>query len=136
MRASIGFLDFQSQCNLDPSGTELLYLVGMDVAEWVRAARKRGRMNQTQLGAAAGVGKQNVSAWENNRHEPSFSQMLRIAEATGHPMPNQSARCPLSPDLVSALAHLDGDELRKAENALRALVNMDPLPRAGNQAAA
>ena len=136
MQPSIDFLDFTSQCNLDPTCAQLLYLAGMNVAEWVRAARSHAQMNQTQLGDAVGVGKQNVSAWENDRHEPSFTQMSRIAEVTKYPMPHQAVNCPLSSDLVAVLQGLDGDELRRAENALRAMVNLDPLPRTGKQLAA
>lgn len=136
MSASIGFLDFSGQCNLDPQWKELLYLGGMDIADWVRHARKHGRMNQTELGEAAGVGKQNVSAWENGRHEPSYTQMLRIADATKFPMPNHASNCPLSPELASALAALPSPDLRKAENALRNLLDMELLPRVGNQQAA
>lgn len=44
-------------------------------------------MTQTELGDALGVTKGNVSAWENGRHEPSYSQMLRIADLTKAPLP-------------------------------------------------
>lgn len=44
-------------------------------------------MTQTDLGDALGVTKGNVSAWENGRHEPSYTQMLKIAELTKSSLP-------------------------------------------------
>lgn len=55
----------------------------MDLGEWVLAARKLKGWTQTQLGDAMGVTKGNVSAWENERHEPSFSQVMKLSELTG-----------------------------------------------------
>jgi transcriptional regulator with XRE-family HTH domain len=59
----------------------------MKLHEWVSTARKKAGLTQTQLGDAVGVGKQNVSAWENARHEPSFAQILKITQATGASLP-------------------------------------------------
>lgn len=61
----------------------------MEIREWVRAARLHAKLTQTQLGEALGVTKGNVSAWETGRHEPSYGNLLKIAEVTrfGTPLP-------------------------------------------------
>jgi transcriptional regulator with XRE-family HTH domain len=59
----------------------------MDVGAWIKAARKHGGLTQDQVGERLGVSKSNVSAWENNRHEPSYRQMLAMARFTGYALP-------------------------------------------------
>lgn len=59
----------------------------MEMKDWVSTARTTGKLTQTQLGESLGVTKGNVSAWENGRHEPSWSQILRISELTGAALP-------------------------------------------------
>lgn len=82
MVKSIEILDLMCQQKLDPSRIARLYTRSMDISEWVKECRKAAGLTQTELGERLGVGKANVSAWENGRHEPSYSQMLKIgAEA-------------------------------------------------------
>ena len=59
----------------------------MEMKDWISTARTTGKLTQTQLGESLGVTKGNVSAWENGRHEPSWSQILRISEVTGAALP-------------------------------------------------
>ncbi|WP_345245312.1 helix-turn-helix transcriptional regulator [Pigmentiphaga soli] len=59
----------------------------MDLKEWVKAAREAAGMTQTRLGEELGVTKGNVSGWENGRHEPSYSQMLKMAELSRWSVP-------------------------------------------------
>jgi transcriptional regulator with XRE-family HTH domain len=59
----------------------------MDLKDWVKAARKSAGLTQEQLGEKLGRTKANVGHWETGKHEPSFDQMRRISEVTGHPMP-------------------------------------------------
>ncbi|MBY4730767.1 XRE family transcriptional regulator [Cupriavidus pauculus] len=75
------------QETIAPTGQGILYPPGMELKDWVRDARERSNLTQTQLGEALGVSKANVSAWENGRHEPSWSQMLKIRSITGMPLP-------------------------------------------------
>lgn len=84
---SIETLDLISQENIDPVRLGCLYDLPMEIKEWILTARSTKKMTQTQLGEAMGVTKGNVSAWENGRHEPSWSQMLRISELTGVALP-------------------------------------------------
>ncbi len=84
---SIETLDFTSQENIDPLGLGGLYDLPMEIKEWILTARSTAKMTQTQLGEELGVTKGNVSAWENGRHEPSWSQMLKISELTGVALP-------------------------------------------------
>lgn len=58
----------------------------MKVSEWVLAARKHARLSQEKLGEHLGKTKGNVSAWENDRHQPSFVQLRRIAAFTNYPL--------------------------------------------------
>jgi phage repressor protein C with HTH and peptisase S24 domain len=60
----------------------------MEINRWIRAARKKADLTQEQLGERLGVTKGNVSAWENGRHEPSYSQIHEISALTKYPMPD------------------------------------------------
>lgn len=68
----------------------------MDLKDWVKAARKSAGLTQEQLGEKLGRTKANVGHWETGKHEPSFDQMRRISEITGHPLPGGSVAAPLS----------------------------------------
>lgn len=48
-------------------------------AENLKKLRKEKNLNQTQLGAIFGVTKVTISAWENNRQEPDFATLKKIA---------------------------------------------------------
>lgn len=87
MRISIEILDFESQEKLDPCGLAPLYTRAMKISAWIKASRLNADMTQTDLGDALGVTKGNISAWENGRHEPSYSQLLKVAEATKATLP-------------------------------------------------
>ncbi len=63
----------------------------MKISEWLAAARAypKPKITQERLGELLGVSKQNVNAWEKGRHEPSYSQILKIRDLTGYPaLPN------------------------------------------------
>lgn len=53
----------------------------LHIGAWVRECRRAAGLTQAQLGEALGKTKANISAWEANRHEPSYAQMLLIAES-------------------------------------------------------
>lgn len=59
----------------------------MKISKWLIDARSNAELTQTQLGEKLSVTKGNVSAWENDRHEPGWSQMLKISEITEYPLP-------------------------------------------------
>jgi SOS-response transcriptional repressor LexA len=59
----------------------------MAIKDWVLAARTHAKLTQEQFGEAMGMTKGNVSAYENGRHEPSWSQMIKMSEVTGYPLP-------------------------------------------------
>lgn len=82
MAESIETVDSECQQKLAQRGLGFLYPAGMQLHEWIRAARKHWGRNQEDLGEALGVTKANVSAWETGRHEPSFGQVMRIASTT------------------------------------------------------
>lgn len=80
MRQSIEFLYTQGQEKIDQRCLEVLYTPPMEMGEWVKRVREAAGLTQTQLGERLGVTKGNVSGWENGRHEPSYWQVLRMAE--------------------------------------------------------
>jgi transcriptional regulator with XRE-family HTH domain len=57
-----------------------------DRGRWVRDARDRAQWTQEKFGEQVGCTKANVSHLENGNHEPSFTQLQRIEELTGHPL--------------------------------------------------
>lgn len=144
MRRSIDSLDFLGQETLALTGLEFLYTRQMDIGEWIRTARKLAGVNQEQLGEALGVTKGNVSAWENNRHEPSYSQMLKIAERAGWKIPLPGAPVatgtawPFRRITAEQVAALPAEELIRAETMVEVVVRewddkrvksgFDPVP--------
>ncbi|MDR8787929.1 HTH-type transcriptional regulator PrtR [Burkholderia multivorans] len=66
---------------------EILYHSPMELSEWVLFARTSKNLTQQQLGEALSVSKANVSAWEKGRHDPSWTQILKIRQITGVPLP-------------------------------------------------
>lgn len=87
------------------------------LARYIHDARKAADLSQTQLGEAIGVTKGNVSAWENDRHEPSISQLKKIATIT---------RSPIPPDVIGPLAtsHPLTSRYEAADPATRALIDL------------
>jgi DNA-binding transcriptional regulator YiaG len=71
------------------TGRKCVPTLVMGLSEWVLSSREAAGLTQAQLGERVGVGKGNVSAWENSRHEPSYAQLLEIGRQTGwpHPLP-------------------------------------------------
>ncbi|AJC22649.1 LexA family protein [Pandoraea pulmonicola] len=59
----------------------------MDIAQWIRASREAAQLKQEELAERLGKTRGNISAWENGRHEPSYSQILEIARLTKHAVP-------------------------------------------------
>ena len=87
MSHSIEILDFESQENLDLGRATSIYTLAMKVGQWVKACRAAAAITQTTLGDALGVTKGNVSAWENDKHEPSYSQMVEIVRLARFEVP-------------------------------------------------
>jgi len=52
----------------------------MSIGQWIKEARRVAGLTQTELGEKLGRTKGNVSAWEKDAHEPSFTQILEIAK--------------------------------------------------------
>lgn len=84
----------KSQDNIDHAGLGFLYDSVMEIKDWVLKARKAGKLTQEQLGDHLGVTKGNISAWENGRHEPSWTQLLKISSLTGVSPPMQETTTP------------------------------------------
>lgn len=79
------------QESLAPPGKDALYPFGVDIANWIRAARLHKKWTQTQLADHLGLTKGNISGWENRRHQPSFDQLLRVEALTGYPLLSHDA---------------------------------------------
>jgi phage repressor protein C with HTH and peptisase S24 domain len=103
----------QSQETLVQPRLDSLYSAGMNIGEWVRAARDSVGWSQEQLGAVVEKTKGNVSAWENGRHEPSYEQLSRIAKATGYPLSRLGADAsdPPTPSMTPILSWQYEDDL-------------------------
>lgn len=54
----------------------------MKLNDWIKAARTGAGMTLEGLGERLGRTKGNVHGWEKGLHEPSLSQVLKIAEVT------------------------------------------------------
>lgn len=72
----------RTQENVAFLSIDFLTMPDMDIGQWIKASRTAAGMGQEQLGASLGVTRGNVSAWENNRHEPSLGQILQIQKVT------------------------------------------------------
>jgi transcriptional regulator with XRE-family HTH domain len=57
----------------------------------IRLARSKADLTQAQLGKAAGVDQQAISAYETGRREPTMPTLTRILEAAGFEMRIQLA---------------------------------------------
>lgn len=66
---------------------DFLYIRDMDIAQWIKASREAAQLKQDELAEKLGKTRGNISAWENGRHEPSYSQILEIARLTKHAVP-------------------------------------------------
>jgi len=84
----------------------------MKICDWVRSAREFAGLTQPQLGDALGISKQNISAWERDRHEPSYEQLIKIINLSGYPEPLPG----LPLDVWQA--RLDAEEAKQNENYL------------------
>jgi phage repressor protein C with HTH and peptisase S24 domain len=91
MMTSIEAVNTMRQEHLAPLGLDALYIPPVQINEWVRAARTAAGLTQEQLGNELGVTKGNVSGWENGRHEPSYSQLLKIEMLTGYALSRSAA---------------------------------------------
>lgn len=105
----------------------------MTIGEWIRTCRLAAKLTQAQLGDALGVTKSNVSAWENDRHEPSYSQILKIAQVTKRTLllPGLSVSSWLFPDVDPArIGHLSPAELNEVQTAMLVALNAIETRRA------
>lgn len=100
----------------------------MQINQWIIEARARAKLTQQQLADALGVTKSNVSAWENSRHEPGWSQMLKIRQVTGAPLPvdDASAGAPAWPFRFpqSRLDQLTEDQIAAVERILASAIEL------------
>lgn len=63
----------------------------IDVSGFVKRARNTLKLTQPQLAELLGCTKGNVSAWENNLHQPSYSQLCWLSRKSGLPLPHDKA---------------------------------------------
>lgn len=55
----------------------------MTVGQRIKAARKKAGMTQSELGQLLGLSRPSVAKWENDRCEPRYGTLQRIATALG-----------------------------------------------------
>lgn len=63
----------------------------MEVKQWVKAARDHAGLTIEQLAHKMGRSKAAAGFWETGATKPSYAQMLKIAEITGHALPEKAA---------------------------------------------
>lgn len=136
MAASLLFIAHKGKKKL-PDSLAWLYNEGMNIRDWVRAARAHKGWTQTQLGNAVGRTKANIGHWETGKHSPSTEQLVQISIATGHPLPPMGAGVGMESRMVQVQAGnsptesipLVGQIRCDAEGAIEDL----PLPPAQEQ---
>lgn len=52
----------------------------MSIGTKIRDLRKQAHLSQTELGKKVSVSQQTVTAWENNKAEPSSSSVAQLAD--------------------------------------------------------
>lgn len=61
-----------------------------EIRKFVKDARLAMGISQPQLADKMNCTKGNISAWENGRHQPSYSQMLWLSANSGIPLPHEN----------------------------------------------
>lgn len=127
-------LDAHRQEKLDPPGLAGLYASTMDLAQWVRDARKHKKLTLEALGELLNLTKGNIYHWEHGNHQPSYQQIVAIAEITGYPMP-QADKAPAAeqPKDVQALSGHEGMLIayfRMLDPAAREAITLEVQERA------
>ncbi len=74
----------------------------MDISQWIKEARAKGRLSQEALAHELGLTKGNVSAWENSRHKPKLEQVMLISQVTGMPPPPGYGTLNVSPAAIGS----------------------------------
>ncbi|WP_415832335.1 S24 family peptidase [Kerstersia similis] len=59
----------------------------MSIGNWIKKVRAAAGITQTELGDRLGRTKANISAWENDAHEPSYAHVLAIAALVDWQLP-------------------------------------------------
>ncbi len=88
-----------------------------EVALFIKRSRKRLGLTQEVFAEKFGCTKANVSAWENNLHEPSYKQLRRISSESGVPLPGAQLGMLIDRSGIDA-GHLDIDQLEILEATL------------------
>lgn len=86
----------ESQEKIDLEGIFFLYSKGMedleiDIPKFVKTARTKLGMTQLELADFMGCTKGNINSWEKGRHEPSYSQIIKLSRKSGVPMPHDQS---------------------------------------------
>ncbi|MCU0919152.1 MAG: helix-turn-helix transcriptional regulator [Burkholderiaceae bacterium] len=79
----------------------------MDLSAWVRAARQHGKLTMQQLADHLSLTKGAVYHWEHGNNNPSFEQVMRIAELTAYPVP-AAAQWAEAPGSLQELSGAEG----------------------------
>jgi len=75
----------------------------MELKDWIKQARTKSGLTLEKFGEAVGRTKANVHGWEKGLHEPSYNQVVQIAELAKMPPPLPAA-------VLEALKKGSGDE--------------------------
>jgi len=111
----------------------------MDIGQWVKRCRKAAGITQTELGEKLHVSKGNVSAWETNKHDPSYGQMVEIARLAKFAVPLPGMNSPAWPfrDITpEQYASLNEREQGQIEERVLTIIESKHVKSHGNDAAA
>jgi len=101
----------------------------MEMKSWIRLARKKAGLTQEQLADRLGLTKGNISAWENGRHEASFSQLAAIAELSGLPIGQDSPETTLAAGTMMSWQKEDAARLSALFTEHRGRLSIDEFSR-------
>ncbi|WP_249354799.1 XRE family transcriptional regulator [Ralstonia sp. 3PA37C10] len=122
-----------TQENISPPPEDFLTIGGMDIGTWIRASREAAGITQDELAEKLGKTRANVSAWENERHAPSYPQILEIAKITKHAIPIPGIPSALTKQTDGQLAAIGSRRVPLISSVQAGLMTevVDPFPLGG-----
>ncbi|QOJ19508.1 MAG: helix-turn-helix transcriptional regulator [Gammaproteobacteria bacterium] len=83
----------RSQEKIDCNRLEYLYInhmndIAINIPDFIKAVRAKLGLTQLQLADLMNCTKGNINSWEKGRHEPSYSQLVKLSRKSGIPLPH------------------------------------------------
>ena len=100
------------------------------------AARKSAGLVPKQVASALGIGEKRYYHWESATAKPKLTELpalVRTLKTSADALLFGEPARVFTPELQAKLQALDGARLRAIENSIRAILDMDPLPKQGHE---